>query len=452
MLTFGNVRSVLAGVFALLPLTVVGLCQQPRASMVTIESEASGYDSSRPDWLSSRVKKLVFQARGSEVYLENTLIPQSSIDALVAALRVPALTAPEGTNLGISRDWLRQSADELLKHGTPNQQALLHDNFCDVGVATQLLPSLFRFWKSDDYPRLRVTVTFTNGQVWIAESNSYYPFMLPWTVNLNGETRKTYNADISRAIAVLMPIGTLNRERLGDKELKSELVLAVTAKIRGQWNLLDVENRAPGIVSTLQRNFEVDRAEISPYRGNGFGYDDGQPEPHEQNLIASLRKPSLPGITADDVILLFHDGKIEGADTLAERIAPYEALALSVPWLRQYLVDHPAQKLYVRFVHDRSFSAKAMRSFEADMKELGKGSLTREVAAVQDKAALVFLGYGSEWIILPDKRMIFWRHYLPASFLKWRASDFDIKRCANYNQNGGGCVGAIVSAEGELTL
>ena len=124
--------------------------------------------------------------------------------------------------------------------------------------------------------------------------------------------------------------------------------------------------------------------------------------------------------------------------------------ARSVPWLNRYPADHPEQDLYIRFVHDRSFSAKAMQNFAADMKKLGKESLANEVATVQDKAALVFLDYGGDWIILPDRRMVLWRHYLPASFLKWRATDFKFERCAGYNANNGGCVGAVISAEGAL--
>jgi hypothetical protein len=91
-----------------------------------------------------------------------------------------------------------------------------------------------------------------------------------------------------------------------------------------------------------------------------------------------------------------------------------------------------------------------MQNSAADMKALGKESLADEVVAVQDHAAVVFLDYGSDWIILPDKRMILWRHYLPASFLKWQATDFRSKRCADYNENGGGCVGAVASADGTL--
>ena len=86
-----------------------------------------------------------------------------------------------------------------------------------------------------------------------------------------------------------------------------------------------------------------------------------------------------------------------------------------------------------------------MQNFTADMRQLAD-----EVARVQEKAALVFLDYGSDWIVLPDKRMILWRHYLPAGFLKWSQVDFSFKRCADYNANNGGCVGMVVSTGGVL--
>jgi hypothetical protein len=125
-------------------------------------------------------------------------------------------------------------------------------------------------------------------------------------------------------------------------------------------------------------------------------------------------------------------------------------LALSVPWLNQYRANHSDQKMYIRFVHDRSFSEKAMQNFAADMGRLGKQSLADEVAKVQAKAALVFLDYGSDWIILPDTRAILWRHYRPATFLKWTEADFKAERCADYNANNGGCVGMLISPDGTL--
>jgi|SRR5712664_58104 len=444
MLRFLNVRSTLVYAFCQFFFSFGALSQQPAVRNITIESGWGGLGD--PAHL-----KVVLQDRGGEIYLGEEVIEPNRIETLLAALRAPALAAPLATNLGITRDWLNQNAYAAPKDGAPNQQALFKETSSDPRTVEQLVPSLFRFWRFDDYPSTRVIVTFRNSQRWVAASDSYYPFMLPWAIELDGqEQTKTYNADISRSIAALMPAGSLNRDRLNDTELKKELAEAVMQRIEEQWNVLGVENSAPDSFAILRRRFEVVHARINPYRSVDHGYVGHDPGPHEENLLATLRKPSLPPHTAEDVVLLFHDRKIEGVEDLAEHIAPYEALAFSVPWLKRYLADHPEQPLYIRFVHDRSFSAKAMQNFAADMKKLGRESLANEVAAVQDKATLVFLDYGSDWIILPDKRMILWRHYLPASFLKWSAADFKFERCADYNANNGGCVGAVISAEGTL--
>lgn len=444
MSRFYSVRSAFVCTFFQIFFSFVALAQQPTVRNITIESDWGGL-------ADSAHLKLFIHGRNGKVYLGEKVIESSRIEALLAALRSEVLPTPEASNLGITREWLQQNASTITEDAAPNQQALFEETFSNPKTIERLLPSLFRFWRFDDYPGMRITVAFANGQRWVAASDSYYPFMLPWTVALNGQRQtKIYNADISRAIAAVMPAGSLNRGRLDDAELKKELADAVKTYIKDQWELLNVENRAPDSFAILRRNFEVEHARIDHYRSVDHGYVGHESGPHEENLSATLRKLSLLRHTAEDIVLLFHDGKIEGVEDLAERIAPYEALALSVPWLSQYLADHPEQDLYIRFVHDRSFSAKAMENFAADMKKLGKESLANEVAPVQDKATLVFLDYGSDWIILPDKRMILWRHYLPASFLKWSATDFKFERCADYNAINGGCVGAVISAEGTL--
>ncbi len=119
--------------------------------------------------------------------------------------------------------------------------------------------------------------------------------MLPWTVTVNDERRRTFNADISRAIAALTSGGTCNGGRLSDKDLEKQLADAIMLHIQPQWNILGVENRAPNSFATLGQNFGIERAEINAYRGVDFGYDDGQPDPHERKSAgASCEKPSLP--------------------------------------------------------------------------------------------------------------------------------------------------------------
>jgi hypothetical protein len=416
--------------------------QQPAVTSITIDSGNAGRSSTH--------RQFIVQTREGKGYLGDNLVDQSKIDRLLTAFREPALSSPNVDNLGITRDWLQRNASPSPKDGVLSQLSLFRESFCDTELVARLVPDLFRFIKSDDYPSIRITVTLADGQSWVASSNSYYPFMLPWKVTVDAQDRRTYNADVSRAIAAILPNGSLNQSRLNGDELRQELADAVMAQVEGQWDLLGVESRALESFAILRRDFEVDRARIDSYRGYDFGFRDSDPQPYEENLEATLRRPSLPGNVTDDVVLLFHDGTIDGVTELAARIAPFESLAFSVPWLNDYLATHPEQPLYIRFVHDRSFSEKAMESFAADMKILGEDSLATDVAANQDKAALVFLDYGSDWIILPDKRMILWRHYAPASFLKWNANDFKIAECADYNDNGGGCVGVIVSPEGEI--
>jgi hypothetical protein len=418
-------------------------CQRPPLREITIESRWGGLGDSQNF-------SLVIESRNGLNYLGKDVVDAKLVDALLSSVASSPRPTPTLGNLGVTTEWLEQNVADYPREGAPNQKALFRQNFADTRIVEHLLPFSFRFTRWDDHPRLTITVAFASGQRWICSSDSYYPFMLPWKVKVNGEEQTTYNADISRAIAALMPIGSLNRNRLDNEELKTLLADAVMTHIKEQWDVLGVEDRAPETFAALRQNFEVQHARINPYRSVDYGYVENEKSPHEENLLATLRQASLPPNVAEDVVLLFHDGKIEGVGELAGRITPYVSLTLSVPWLSEYRANHPELKAYIRFVHDRSFSEKAMRNFTADMKKLGKESLAEEVARVQDKVALVFLDYGSDWIILPDKRMILWRHYLPASFLKWTEADFKYARCADYNANNGGCVGMLISADGTL--
>ena len=436
-------RIAITAVFCQFFFAPAALCQRPALREITIESEWGGLGESQN-------LNLVIESRNGVSYLGKDEVNSKLVDALLSSLSSPSLATPRLSNLGITTKWLEQNAADFPRDGAPNQRALFRQNFADPKFVEHLLPFAFQFTRWDDYPHVTVTVAFAGGQRWICSSDSCYPFMLPWKVNASGAEQTTYNADISRVLAALMPIGGLNRNRLNDEELKTWLADAVMTHIKEQWDVLGVENHAPESFAVLRQNFEVQHARISPYRSVDYGYIGNEAGPHEENLLATLRQPSLPPNVGEDVVLLFHDGGIEGVGEIADRIAPYVALSLSVPWLNEYRASHPEQKMFIRFVHDRSFSEKAMQNFAADMKKLGKESLANEVAKVQDKAALVFLDYGSDWIILPDKRMILWRHYLPASFLKWTEADFKFARCADFNANNGGCVGMLISADGAL--
>jgi len=102
-----------------------------------------------------------------------------------------------------------------------------------VKNVAELLPSAFKFVRFDDYPQVTIKVELKDGGRWVCSSDSYYPFMLPWKVNRGDVEETTYNADISRTLAALIAEGSVNRNRLGDEELKEWLSDAVMSHIKG---------------------------------------------------------------------------------------------------------------------------------------------------------------------------------------------------------------------------
>lgn len=73
---------------------------------------------------------------------------------------------------------------------------------------------------------------------------------------------KTYNANISRAIASLLPKKFANRERINGEGLRHDLAEAVMRYIEDDWNLLDAENKAGKYLEALRSKFIVETAEI----------------------------------------------------------------------------------------------------------------------------------------------------------------------------------------------
>jgi hypothetical protein len=134
------------------------------------------------------------------------LLDRDKAQALAMSLRAPAIAGPELYNLGITPQWLsltlNQAANRtLISRGAPNQQELYRKSYTDPAVVRQVIPQLFGFSRTDDYPRIEVTVVFDGGETWTASSHSQYQFMLPWSVEGADARKETYNADIARVDA-----------------------------------------------------------------------------------------------------------------------------------------------------------------------------------------------------------------------------------------------------------
>ena len=150
--------------------------------------------------------------------------------------------------------------------------------------------------------------------------------------------------------------------------LASQLTFAVMASIEWEWNLLGAEEHAGETLKKLRTAYEVITAELTPYSDSQYGtfaYFDAL---EETNLQARIRRSNFPSNLADALVLRYADKKIEGVDEFLKSAAKYEDLALSVPWLNDYMRDNP-HCMCDSVIHDKSFGEKPY-IFAEDMKRL----------------------------------------------------------------------------------
>jgi hypothetical protein len=159
------------------------------------------------------------------------------------------------------------------------------------------------------------------------------------------------------------------------------------------------------------------------------------------------------------VFLRYLNGNVVGADKFLEKAPQFEKLVLSVPWLNHYVQEeHHKVLIRLSFVGSASLSDADMKVFDADMHAIGRDELTPQIEAAKDRIALLIVGFGAEesdWLVLPDRRMLLWRYwqtpiYGKPNLLKWSASALSRKPCAKLPDNFVGCVGVEITADGSL--
>jgi hypothetical protein len=157
------------------------------------------------------------------------------VNTLVSALSEAAIPDPNPQNLGLTKEWLEATVLSIpVEPGLEGKEREFRNAFTDLNFVQSLLPMLFGFEQTDDYSSAKVVVTFADGSTITALSHSYYVFMLPWRLGTGESSVRTYNANISRAVAALMEESATNRERLQGARFGTELADAVSSRLRSQ--------------------------------------------------------------------------------------------------------------------------------------------------------------------------------------------------------------------------
>jgi hypothetical protein len=335
----------------------------------------------------------------------------------------------------------------------------------------KVVPELFdnRHYRCADCGRflqyVKISVTFEDGASQDALSSSQFPYMLPWHLVGKNAAATAYNADISRAIAALMPENSTNRSLLSGENLAMQLGRAIMFRVERQAQLLDVESKTGGTFSTLRSKYAIESANIKSW-GDPVLRKPEQAATDELNLYLRLQPSDPPhNFFYDEVSLRYVDGNVLGTEKFLQDAPQFEKLVLSVPWLNQYVQAQRQEPLIeLSFYHGVSLSDRVMKLFAADMHAIGRDDLIAKVEPTKDRIALLIVGSGAEesdWLVFPDQHMLLWRYfqtpiYGKPSLLKFKPSDFPRVPCAAARSTPEphvsflGCVGMQVAPDGTL--
>jgi len=390
---------------------------------------------------------------GDAYNLGDDVVDAGLVAALANALRAPVNPEPKREDLGFTPAWLKANSTSLGQTfaqttfigGKPIHQSAFESAFADPAVVDKAVPLLFQPRRCFDCDRftqsVEISVRFEDGTRIDARVFSESPYMLPWRLQSAGRDVVAYNADISRAIAALMPENSANRSRLAGEHLATELGHVVLTQEEHESGLQDIERKTGGTLSALRSRYSVESASIGNFGDPVLRKPENEPGPDEETLDLRLGASAdlSHNFFSDEVFLRYVSGNVVDADKFLEDAPQFEKLVLSVPWLSRY-VQGESRRVPIRlsFVGGSSFSDAEMRVFAADMQAIGRDQLIPRVEAMKGRIAVLIVGSGAEesdWLVFPDGHMLLWRYwqvpvYGKPSLLKWSTSPLNKKPCA----------------------
>jgi len=406
--------------------------------------------------------------KNGEAYYEGgEAVNPALVAALAEALRAAVNPEPNRDDLGFTPAWLKANAPRLgekltsstLVGGKPIHEADFELAFADPATVANAIPLLFRhqFCVDCDHfiESVEISASFEDGTQIRARAGSDFPYMLPWHMQDNGADVVAYNADISRAVAALLPEDAANHSLLGGEHLDMRLGRIVLSESEHNVRLLEVEEKTGETLKTIRSRYAVESAEIGPYEDPALVGRTAE----QSNLVLRLKSADWPSNVSEAVMLKYEDGNVVGTDNFLQDAPGFEKLVLSIPWLKEYAKNHARVPIQISFVRDASLSHEALALFSADMKLIGREELIPKVQAVKRSIAFVTIGSGmsrSDWLAFPDGRMLLWRFWriglpsAPSSLPVWPDSEYSAKPCAASSNNLLHCVGREVSLNGSL--
>lgn len=247
------------------------LCFGPDSAIAQIQEIKKIHIVSNWDGLGpSGHSELIIERKSDGYRAKGKRIDDGLVRDLLEALNAPPMS-PNLSNLGITQNWLDANANLALKsysaesyeRAAENQRALFSTAFRDITLIARLMTRIIRGYSTDDYPSFQMEILKIDGQSVFVSTQEQPIFMLPLVISTDAQEIKTYNANISRAIANLLPLKFTNRERLSGSALLYDVAEKVMQEIETQWNWLDTENKIGPELNLLKDKYVLKETAIS---------------------------------------------------------------------------------------------------------------------------------------------------------------------------------------------
>jgi hypothetical protein len=373
---------------------------------VEIHSHWSGFGSSKP-------ADVVIERRGNSYRRGWHRADPRDIERLVDALNTTDTTS--ATVYGVSQQWLDANAEAALttlNESSLEKQQLFLKSFRDAALIKEVLDQHFRSVTYDDYPDVTASIAFADGHTISLHSTAQTFFMVPWNVAHDGaEDDMSFNPGVGVALARLLPRGATNQGRLAGGGFAEWLARElVSGPIAGAWNLADSKSRVGDNFVRVAERFEIVESAILNISSVDIGRADDV-----ASWTLRLRQRGLPPNLFIGVALPFAKEHVLGLDVFLGSIDHYVQQALAVPWLAASIREHPDARVDLRFVDDRSFSAKG----EQWLRKSAPSELIAQIGQSLRLSTFIEAREGncwSRWIVLPDRRVLLWslEAYAPA--------------------------------------
>lgn len=319
--------------------------------------------------------------------------------------------------------WLADNAENLWRGYTRNWErtkemdSIAINTIKDYKKANRAASSLQGANSTDDYPLIMVGVIKENDTL-SAYSFGQYPYMLPWSTKKG----KIYDSRISELVAQLLPDKLPNnKERLSGEHFNNRFVQKVyEIFLEDKDNYLEARNKFSGTFKSLEKEFEITKAEVTDMSSIEWGGILGS-----RCLEMSLKDPKI----SKNIEFYTISGVNELLSSKKSIIRRKNQLINSLKEnpVYRYTLNCDSCLGEIHWVKSKSLSTKAKNSFKEDLLENG---IDKNKYDGKYKDAIFFElteDRGSEksfsrWIFLKDGTLILWQ--LRGSFLMNCPKDF----------------------------